>query len=372
MRVIQRAEAQGQLEVVERRHLSLAQRARPRLYDNTTLSVLIRFHSEDRLPFLEEAIFSLAIQDWSDIETVVVLQNATEKMKRAVKEIINHQPWQHPPRYKVLFVNVAEGVDGRSVLLNEGIKHATGRYLAFLDDDDFVYQHGYTTLIEQLKSGGRAVAVGGCRRAKIQYESNHWCVQTKDNFFNWGRSRFDIFKENFVPIHSYVIDRSRTGSFDLSFDDSLSRLEDYDFLLRLFAEFEPDFNALDTPVCEYRIRTDGSNSIAHTLSAPPSVVALQRQAQQFIFERKKSLIGKMPPEAQVELTKSLAKMLKETPDERTQEEIDENSRVLFKLVQDIYLFFSEHPWWEEQFSKFMHAGWKVYKKYRRPGPKPKL
>lgn len=346
--------------------------------DNTRLSVVVRFHNEERLPFLEEAVFSLAIQDWEEIEVIIVLQNGTEKLRHAVEAIIRNQPWPDAPRYKIITVPVTEGVDGRSALLNQGIKHATGRYLAFLDDDDFVYQHGYATLIRQLLSGGSAVAVGGCRRAKIEYESGHWFVQTKDNFFAWGRSRSDLIRENFVPIHSYVIDRSRLGDFDLYFDETFSLLEDYDFLLRLWAKFEPDFSQFETPVCEYRIRLDGSNSIAHVSAAPAHVVAAQKRAQRLIKERKESLIDEMPAVELVKLKEGLLESYNERQVDDNQNgflskskessgghQPEQDNRVLLKITQGIYLFFSRHPQWETRLSTTLHTGWRAYQKLRR-------
>lgn len=349
-----------------------------KFHDNSRLSVIVRFHQAERLPFLEEALFSLAIQDWDALEVIVVLQNGTAELRQQVEAIIENQPWPESTRYQIITVQVGEGVDGRSALLNRGIRHATGRYLAFLDDDDFVYQHGYATLISQLVSGGRAIAVGGCRRAKIEYESGHWFVQSKDNFFAWGRSRLDLIRENFVPIHSYVIDRSRLGDFDLYFDETFSILEDYEFLLRLCAKFEPDFSRFETPVCEYRIRLDGSNSIAHTANAPANVIAAQKRAQRLIKERKESLIRQMPAADLVKLKEGLLESVSErqvnnhqnghaqemhgdTPDY----EPEPDNRVLLKITQDIYLFFSRHPQWEARLSNTLHTGWKAYKRLTR-------
>lgn len=358
---------------------------------NQTLSVIIRFHQAERLPFLQEAIFSLAIQDWHDIETIVVLQNGTEELRRAVVDIIAGQPWPAPPRYQVLVVPVAQGVDGRSTLLNRGIARAAGRYLAFLDDDDFVYHHGYATLINQLVHGERAVAIGGCRRANIRYERNHWYVQSKDNFFSWGRTRFDLFSENFVPIHSYVLDRSRLGSFDIYFDDACPPLEDYDFLLRLFASFEPDFSQIDVPVCEYRIRMDGSNSIAYVPDAPPEVIEKQKRAQQLIRTRKKSLIQQMPAEQQRQLREVLYTDLfddsgenappdagsaqpspngsSECPpvaaDACAATQTDDERRVLLQLTREVYVFFSNHPWWELQLSRMLHWAWRASRRMKK-------
>src|SRR5205085_12261957 len=138
-----------------------------------------------------------------------------DELVAAVREIIERQPWPAAPRYQILTVAVPPGVDGRSTLLTRGIERASGRYLAFLDDDDLVYQHGYTTLVAQLKAGGCAVAVGGCRMAKIKEVGGSWFVETKETPFTWGRTRNDLLRDNFIPIHSYVIDRARVEPRDL-------------------------------------------------------------------------------------------------------------------------------------------------------------
>lgn len=329
-------------------------------YDNTTLSTIIRFHQIERLPFLEEAVFSLAIQDWRDLEIIIVLQNGTPELEYAVREIIEHQSWHEPPPHKILSVAVPDNVDGRSALLNHGIERASGRYLAFLDDDDFIYHHGYSALIQQLIDGGKAVAVGGCRRAMTRYEAGHWFVQTKEDFFSWGRSQLDLLKENFVPIHSYVIDRSRLGEFDLYFDESFSLLEDYDFLLRLCAAFDLDFAMLDTPVCEYRIRADGSNSLAHVPNAPPAVIAAQQRAQKLIKERKKSLVRHLSND---DLYYLIEGSHVEVPQiQPVQVDESEERRILLLIVYKLYFFFGHYPRLERYLSKGLHAGWRTYKK----------
>lgn len=358
------------------------------LAENSRLSVVIRFHQNERLAFLEEAIFSLAIQDWHDIEVILVLQNGTDELRDTVVDIINRQPWPRQPRYKILIVPIPPGIDGRSTLLNKGIENAEGRYLAFLDDDDFVYHHGYATLINQLIAGGQAVAVGGCRRANIQREGDHWFVQSKDDFFSWGRSRIDMFRENFVPIHSYVIDRSRLGLFELYFDDACPPLEDYDFLLRLFDAVEPDFSQLEVPVCEYRIRLDGSNSIAYLGNAPPEVVERQKRAQELIKARKKHIVRGMSAPQRRELGNKICADLFSEPEvevftsespalpvptalvedsvvpQITAPGTDER-RVLLQITRDMYLFFSRHPWWELQLSRILHWTWRAYRWSRK-------
>lgn len=308
------------------------------LWANSKLSVIIRFHRAERLRFLDEALFSLAIQDWDDLETIVVIQNPTAEVNSAVLAAMQSQPWPNPPNYKILSCEIPDGVDGRSSLLNHGINNASGRYLAFLDDDDVVYQHGYTTLINQLSSGDRVIAIGGCRTAMLKFESGHWFVKTKKRPFDWGNSRLDIFKRNFVPIHSYVIDRARLGVFDLSFDDALPPVEDYDFLLRLCAAFEPDFSQRAVPVCEYRLHGGNSipwdDSVTRLDSSASNIDDIQR-SMTIIEERKKEYTCAIP------LTELAGVAAMRCDMEKIR---NERTRVAYRFAKALERFFEDRAW----------------------------
>jgi hypothetical protein len=161
-----------------------------------------------------------------------------------------------------------------------------------------------------------------------------------------------------------VIDRARIGDFDLQFDESFTLLEDYEFLLRLCAAHEPDFTRLETPVCEYRIRLDGSNSIAHTSAASSEVVALQRSSQLMIQERKNNLSSKYF------IDENLSEFMKppaspahlEFGGGAQKNDSDEERRVLLQIVMLMYDFFSHHQQLERRLSKTLHFIWAMYKK----------
>jgi hypothetical protein len=58
-----------------------------------------------------------------------------------------------------------------------------------------------------------------------------------------------------------VVHLNRAHQNDVYFDESLDRLEDYEFLLRLGQHGGFNFKQLDSPVAEHRVRKDGSNSV---------------------------------------------------------------------------------------------------------------
>ena len=86
-------------------------------------------------------------------------------------------------------------------------------------------------------------------------------VKHKRPFTAMKKDVLDLFIENFIPIHSYVLDRNRIDDADLRIREDLTKLEDYEFLLRLCAHHGIDLELAQEPVGEYRIRNDGSNTV---------------------------------------------------------------------------------------------------------------
>lgn len=298
-------------------------------FDNTTVTTIVRFHRRERLPLLAEAIASLSAQEWQDLEVVVTLQNPDRGLVGEVERIVRRQPWPAPPRFQIIKVDVPPGVDGRSDLLNRGLALASGRFLAFLDDDDVVYPHGYATLVRQLLAGGRAVAVGGYCKSYLRREAEGWRVMARESAAAHDASRLTLFRYNFVPLHSYVIDRSRLGGYELYFDDELPPAEDYDFLLRLFAAFEPDFSRYDVAVCEYRVHD--LNSIGRALDYPDERPPALSRALSLIEERKKTLRCVVTAGELAALTEDVARLR------------GESERMLCGLARRANGFIDRHP-----------------------------
>lgn len=228
------------------------------------ISVIVRLHDISRLSILAEAIESLASQTHRAIEPIVVLQNIAQSDIDRVLEIFSSVGWGDRPTPKIVNVTVANDRDSRSLLLNSGLAVATGQAISFLDYDDVVYPEAYELLVDRLRSTDAPVATGGCVLAMINSEGK---TLSKTKPFLWGRRNKDLLIANFVPIHSYVINRSKVPDSLLKFDEQMSQCEDYDFLLKLATIGEFDYALRSTDLVEYRVRLNGTNLGLHTGSA---------------------------------------------------------------------------------------------------------
>src|SRR5215510_2542171 len=216
------------------------------------VSVVVRYHPAAKLDWLEEALFSLAVQKYDKLQVILVVQQPDSSLLRCLQTILQKQPFRLPlatevvdhdkdcgtgldaassVKHLILPVTVPDGEDGRSHLLNRGMSIAQGQYLAFLDYDDVVYGEIYRSLVTRLQSVEAVLALGGARIAIVNVLDSSFCtmfIESKRPFTHARKTKVHLFLQgNFFPIHSYVIDRSRVEQKDLYIDTRLSRHEDH-------------------------------------------------------------------------------------------------------------------------------------------------
>ncbi|MFS1523017.1 hypothetical protein ACL7TT_02710 [Microbulbifer sp. 2304DJ12-6] len=152
--------------------------------------------------------------------------------------------------------------DARSKLMTVGMNahiESENRYLAFLDYDDYMYSHAYSVLINSLGKSKAAIAFATVEMAKVIALKDYEFIYEISLPFQ-GANKIDLLKENFCPIHSYIVDTTRIDATELYFQSDMTRLEDYEFLLRIAGCNPCDFSQLGVKIGCYIMRNDGSNS----------------------------------------------------------------------------------------------------------------
>lgn len=222
---------------------------------SSTVSVLVRVHDFAALDCLSRCLFSLSLVEDVTIRVHLLLQSPNPDEVATVGSIAESFSWAGHERCTLHSINAPDG-DYRTQLLNVGIEQARDRYLAILDYDDVARPLGYATLVERLQNTEAGIAFGRVFQTKATASGD---VLRRDIVFE-GQDRFDLFRRNFCPINSYVLDRERIDPNVLRFDESLTRFEDYDFLLRLLASHMADFSCREIAVAEYWLYEDGRNT----------------------------------------------------------------------------------------------------------------
>ena len=183
---------------------------------------------------IRRAIASIANNTWRPLEVIVVYQGPDNSNWLDLQKL----PCEFPSLTLNVLINNAVG-DRRAQNLNIGWNRALGRYIGFLDDDDTLAPNHIALLIDSMQATGKAWSYA---QVNLRRENEALEIVSESQPFP-GRifSLKSLWTENFLPIHSFLIDRKALHSSlqQAPFHEELDRSEDWDFLLHLAFYHEP-------------------------------------------------------------------------------------------------------------------------------------
>ena len=98
-------------------------------------------------PYLRKCVDSLITQDISDYEIILVDDGSTDNSGAIADEILNTHCQSPIANCQIKVVHQLNG--GLSAARNTGISLATGKYILFVDSDDYLQPNTLATLLEQ-------------------------------------------------------------------------------------------------------------------------------------------------------------------------------------------------------------------------------
>jgi glycosyltransferase involved in cell wall biosynthesis len=194
--------------------------------DSNLLSVIVRTTGSN-LALLEKSLQSIANSDYNNIEIVLVYQGIDLDIYNRIQE------FKFRGNYTALINEV--NYDDRSKNLNIGINNAKGVFLAFLDDDDYVAKNHYTNLINKLTKEKSSLAYCLCNIVNNKGEI------LDDIFKDRYLDKLSFRKDNFITIHSFVLNKNTISNSLLHFKEDLRLAEDYIFLLPIYIKHKTSY-----------------------------------------------------------------------------------------------------------------------------------
>lgn len=185
------------------------------------LSVIIPTFNSAK--YLSEALQSVFSQTFEDFEVIVVDDGSTDNTADIVKEYGNSL------RY------IRQKNQGPSAARNLGIRRAEGKYIAFLDADDWWNQNHLTELLECCELTPDAGLVYGGRKwvdekGELMRDTPIPTICPEGWIFG------DLFRRNYIATPSVLVRRSVLTNVG-GFNECLSNFEDYDLWLRISARY---------------------------------------------------------------------------------------------------------------------------------------
>ncbi|MFL9879111.1 glycosyltransferase [Herbaspirillum rhizosphaerae] len=240
---------------------------------------------------IRRALTSVAANTCQPIEVVIVYQGGD----LAERQFLNSLQDEFSRLTIRVLHNTAVG-DRRAENLNIGWEQATGRYLGFLDDDDTLEPHHCALLLAALQRSGR---VWSYAQTTLRKENDALeIIEESQPFRRHSFSVAGLWTENFIPIHSFMIDRANLIDElrERPFCEALDRSEDWDFLIRLGFFHAPE--RVDEFTCNYYVST-GLRNTNLSLMENNDVERQERNRQAWarckalVEQRKSALLGRV-------------------------------------------------------------------------------
>ena len=189
-------------------------------HDLVTLCVVIPAYNAAET--LAEALDSLLAQTRGDWTAIVVDDGSTDGTRQLAETYVARDK-----RFRLL--SDGRPRQGASAARNRGIAAADGRWLAFLDADDWLEPPFVEKMVGELEAAADAkVAYCGSRRVAPDGRQGPLWMSS-----DVARMPFEVFARRCpVPIHGFVLDRELVVELG-GFDERLRTCEDWDFWQRV-------------------------------------------------------------------------------------------------------------------------------------------
>lgn len=166
---------------------------------------------------IEETYKSILVQTFFDWQWIIVDDCSTDGSFEYIKELTKNDG-------RTVVLQTPKN-SGTAVARNIGLKHATGRYITFLDSDDLLDPNYLECQLEFIKENGPIISAGYRRKAK------HTCT---DFFVPDVVDYKKALKGNPLSCLTTMYDREAIG--ERCFPEDLMKCEDYVFWLDILKE----------------------------------------------------------------------------------------------------------------------------------------
>ncbi len=223
------------------------------------LSIVTRTQGK-RPDTLREVFLTLSGQTCQDFEVVLVGHKLDEAEETMVRSMVSDLPcWL---RDRVRLIKVDHG--NRTTPLNAGFQASTGRYMAILDDDDFVFANW----VEVFKDLGEANPGKILRTISLLQDfeevttnfgtKSSRAVSSPRSIYPLTFQLLDHLRENKSPPVALAFPRYYFSALGGRFDETLTTTEDWDYLMR--AAFVCGVASAPTATSIYRQWVNRENS----------------------------------------------------------------------------------------------------------------
>lgn len=234
------------------------------------VSIIIPCYNQAK--YLEETLYSILNQTYSNWECLIINDGSTDKTEKIAQQFLIKDQ-----RFKYFYKKNG----GLSSARNLGLDKATGNYIQFLDSDDFIDNTKLEVSINELNKSentDKKLVISNFRmfEKKVTNWSQPYCV-LKPEFFNLESVLYQWDEGFSIPIHCGFFNASLFQN--LRFNENLKAKEDWVMWVQLF-QTNAKAVFMNQPLALYR-------------KNPESMTATQSMASDYLkaFEYFKTILS---------------------------------------------------------------------------------
>lgn len=211
------------------------------------LSVVVPFYNVS--DYFHDCLDSIARQTYQDLEAVLVDDGSSDGSAAIAKDFC-----ERDSRFHLITQENQDVAAAR----NNGIRHATGELLAFVDSDDLITRHAYEKMIRTLDETGSSFVAGNARRFNNSFGVRQSWAQKVP--FASDRMATHILEFPELTIDRMVWNKVYRRSFwdEFGYSFPLMRYEDYPVALQAHLD-AVTVDCLAVPVYYWRERESGES-----------------------------------------------------------------------------------------------------------------
>lgn len=195
------------------------------------VSIIIRTCGRPQV--LETALKSIRTQEYSNIETIII-EDGPNVSEQYIKENFSDLN---------ITYYATESRQGRCRAGNLGMEKASGKYLNFLDDDDYLLPEHVSVLAEQLETGEYPAAYAIAEEHQIRGSQ----IKRKLIRYKQPYNKLLLCYMNYIPIQSIMFCKSLFEQYG-GLDEQLDVLEDWNLWVRYSVHCDFQFIPMVTSV----------------------------------------------------------------------------------------------------------------------------
>lgn len=186
-----------------------------------TISIIIPFYNAQRT--LKRCLESIAVQSFRDFEVILVNDGSTDESLKVCDFYLQKFNF-------LLFTQCNKGV---SAARNLGIKKSTGKYLCFIDSDDYIEPDYLKNLYEQICVEQAELVITGYKKVLAGGQKMHEYIFQNESLSKGNL--YKLFSELSIGIYGFpwakLFLRDIVVDNDIHFEENISFSEDLLFLL---------------------------------------------------------------------------------------------------------------------------------------------